>query len=98
MKPRKNDIRTNFLIQGEELDALHDVCYVFSECFGLDARIYKYKGKRPLGLYQWDYECLISGLDYIVNNERGREGLSQNDLRLLRKILDRINIVYMQAY
>jgi hypothetical protein len=98
MKPGKNDIKTKFLIQGDELDAIQEICYVFTECFGLDTRISNYKGKRPLGLYQWDYECLIAGLDYIVNNERGREGLSQKDLDLLRKLLERINIVYSKAY
>jgi hypothetical protein len=92
MKPGKNDIKTNLLIQGDELGAIQDVCYVFTECFGLDTRIANYKGKRPLGLYQWDYECLMAGLDYIVNNERGGEGKSQKELKLLQKLLERINL------
>ncbi|XCN74910.1 MAG: hypothetical protein Q3M24_09265 [Candidatus Electrothrix aestuarii] len=98
MKPGKNDIKTNLLIQGDELDAMQDIGYVFTECFGLDTRIANYKGKKPLGLYQWDYECLIAGLDYIVNNEKGREGQSQNDLDLLSNLLERINRVYKKAY
>ncbi|MDZ7750895.1 MAG: hypothetical protein U5S82_04385 [Gammaproteobacteria bacterium] len=98
MKPGKKDIKTNLLIQGDELDALHDVCYVFTECFGLDSRVANYKGRRPLGLYQWDYECLISGLDYVVNNERGQQGTSSDNLELLKELLERINKIYKNAY
>ena len=98
MKPGKKDIKTNLLIQGDELDAIQDICYVFTECFGLDTRIANYKGKRPLGLYQWDYECLIAGLDYIVNTEKGRDGKSQACLELLEKLLAQINVAYKNAY
>ena len=98
MKPGKKDIKTNLLIQGDELDAIQDICYVFTECFGLDTRIANYKGKKPLGLYQWDYECLIAGLDYIVNTEKGRDGKSQADLELLEKLLAQINVAYKNAY
>jgi hypothetical protein len=98
MKPGKNDIKTNLLIQGDELDAIQNICYAFTESFGLDSRIANYKGKRPLGLYQWDYECLISGLDYMVNNEKGKQGISNNDLELLQKLLERITNIYKNTY
>ena len=98
MKPGKNDIKTSILIEGEELNAIQEVCYVFTECFGLDSQIAKYKGKRPLGLYQWDYECLIAGLDYIVNNEKGRKGVSRSELILLGNLLKRINEIYESVY
>ena len=98
MKPGRNDIKTNLLIQGDELNAIQNICYIFSECFGLDSRIANYKGKRPLGLYQWDYECLISGLDYVVNNEKGKQGVSSSDSEILRNLLERINEIYSKAY
>lgn len=98
MKPGKNDRKRNLFIQGDELYAIQDVCYVFTECFGLDSRIANYKGKRSLGLYQWDFECLIAGLDYIVNNEKGRQGVSSKDLELLRNLLIRIDKIYRNTY
>lgn len=98
MKPGKHDKKTNLLIQGDELDAIQDICYVFTECFGLDSRIANYKGQRPLGLYQWDYECLISGLHYIVNNEKGKQQVSADDLVLLGRLLERITQIYRNAY
>jgi hypothetical protein len=98
MKPGKNDIKTNLIIQGDELYAIQDVCYIFTECFGLDSRIANYKGKRPLGLYQWDFECLISGLDYIVNNEKGKQRVSSEDLEILRNLLVRVNEIYKNIY
>jgi len=98
MNPGKNDIKTNIFIEGDELDAIQNVCYVFTECFGLDSRIAKYKGKRPLGLYQWDYECLITGFDYIVNNEKGRKEVSISELQLLGNLLKRIHEIYESVY
>lgn len=98
MKPGKNDKKTNLLIQGDELDAIQEICFVFTECFGLDSRVANYKGRRPLGLYQWDYECLISGLDYIVNSERGKRQVSADDLALLGRLLERIRQTYRNVY
>jgi hypothetical protein len=98
MKPGKNDKRTSILIQGDELHAIQHICYVFTECFGLDSRIASYKGKRPLGLYQWDCEYLIAGIDYVVNNEKGRQSVSRSDLAVLRDLLERICETCKEAY
>ena len=34
-----------------------------AESYGLDARIDKYRGKRPIGLYRWDLDCLLDVLE-----------------------------------
>ncbi len=31
-----------------------------AEAFGLDRRIEAYSGKRPIGLYRWDLNCLLA--------------------------------------
>ena len=59
MKPGSRDIKVNILITGEELEELQKHTWSMVEAFGLDRRIEQYKGKRPIGLYQWDMECLI---------------------------------------
>ena len=32
------------------------------ESFGLERRVQRYEGKRPIGLYRWDLECLLDTL------------------------------------
>ena len=41
-----------------------------AEPFGLDRRIDQYMGKKPIGLYRWDLECLIDVLDFALNNPK----------------------------
>jgi hypothetical protein len=53
------------LIDGEELAQLKRHTWLMAEAFGLDSRIERYQGKRPIGFYRWDMDCLIDG---------GREG------------------------
>jgi hypothetical protein len=75
MKPGKKDIKISIRIQGEELRALQDISFLFTECFGLDSRIGKYRGTRPIGLYQWDFECLIGGIEFAINDEKIRKAI-----------------------
>ena len=39
-----------------------------AEAFGLDRRIDKYRGKRPIGFYRWDMDCLIDVLDIALDD------------------------------
>jgi hypothetical protein len=98
MKPGKRDIKTNLLIQGEELEALQDISYCFTECFGLDARIDNYKGIRPLGLYSWDFDCLIAGIESIFMDERTKNALSPDAAKALTDLLSRIKAIDAAVY
>jgi hypothetical protein len=42
----------------EELDFLQDNTWQMAESFGLDTRIGSLTGKRAVGFYAWDLECL----------------------------------------
>ena len=98
MKPGKRDIKTNIRIQGEELVALQNISFLLSECFGLDSRIDKYKGTRPLGLYQWDFECLIAGIEFAINDEETKKSIPVNDVDALTNLFNTINNVYRNTY
>ena len=98
MKPGKRDIKINFLIQGKELVALHNISFLLSECFGLDARIDNYKGKRPIGLYQWDFECLLGGIEYALNADASTFTNTQKDRNDLVSLFDRMKKMYQQTY
>ncbi len=67
IKPGPGDKKVLLLISGNELDELKGITWALAESFGLDRRIENYAGKRPIGLYSWDMECLIDTLDYVVD-------------------------------
>ncbi len=59
MRPEAGDIRHEVLIQGRQLAELKKLAGKMAESFGLDRRIEKYQGRRPVGLYAWDLDCLV---------------------------------------
>ena len=58
MKPGSRDKKHTILITGLELEEIQRFTGWMAESFGLDRRIADYRGKRPIGLYRWDIECL----------------------------------------
>lgn len=59
VKRGEYDRRHRILISGVELQALK--LLAMPESFGLEGRIQRYEGKRPIGL-RWDLECLLNTL------------------------------------
>ncbi len=93
LKPGKRDIKHSLLITGEELDSLHELTYMMAESYGLDSRIMKYKGKRPIGLYSWDLECLEIVIEDSIKDleENGAKSCHRDaDLKALKTLLARI--------
>ena len=58
LKPGSKDKKYEILITGQELVELKKFTGQMCEAFGLDNRIEKYKGTRPIGFYRWDMDCL----------------------------------------
>jgi hypothetical protein len=58
MKIGKHDKKVQLRFTPEELDFLQDNAWQMAECFGLDTRISNLTGKRAVGFYSWDLECL----------------------------------------
>jgi hypothetical protein len=98
MKPGPRDIKFEMLIAGEELTELKRHTWQMGEAYGLVSRIERYQGKRPIGLWRWDMECLIDVLDLVLhdpreypsNDSRGYQIL----LRLRNRLLDRYRTTY----
>jgi hypothetical protein len=91
MKPGSKDKRVSLLIAGDELTELKRLTWLMSESFGLDTRIENYQGKRPIGLYGWDFECLLATIDHALKDDKeypdktasGYNALTQLSRRLL---------------
>ncbi len=63
MKPGSRDIKLEILISGKELSELKRHSWQMVEAFGLDRRIEKYQGKRPISLYSWDFDCILAVIE-----------------------------------
>src|SRR5215472_3395007 len=68
LKPGKYDRRHQVLIKDAELRVLKQLS--LPESFGLEQRVERYQGKRPIGLYRWDLECLLDTLSLEMTDRR----------------------------
>ena len=95
IKPGKRDFKHLILITGSELTSLQALTGYMAESFGLDTRIDKYQGKRPIGLYQWDLDCLIGAIELGIrdiksNGKAGYRNYATSDLDSLNRLLQRL--------
>jgi len=68
MKPGPNDVKLTILITGDELHELKRFTIDMVEAFGFDRRIEAYSGKRPIGFYRWDLDCLSAVMDLALKD------------------------------
>ena len=95
MRPGKYDRKHQLLIKGAELRELKALD--LAESFGLDRRIEWYQGKRPLGLYRWDLECLLDVLSLALDEPNDYYSPPLNK-RAIKKLHDRLQAEYDSAY
>lgn len=98
IKPGKRDIKINILITDKELDELKKHTWSMSESFGLDDRIEKYQGKHPIGLYQWDFECLIDVLFVALDDPNEYPLKSSPEYHALNNLYIRLKNEYRKTY
>ncbi len=68
------------------------------EAFGLDSKIEKYKGTRPISFYSWDLDCILDVLDMALDDEK--EYPDKNDegyIKLYELYLD-LKKTYKETY
>jgi hypothetical protein len=82
MKPEKNDIKAEIKFEIVELELLQENSWQMSESFGLDTRIEKLTGKRKVGFYSWDLDCLESVVSDLQKCSEDKEVAD----RIARKI------------
>ena len=96
MKPGRNDRKHQVLITGAELRELKWLA--LPESFGLEGRVQRYEGKRPIGLYRWDLECLLATLSLELEERVQHARLRRKDIAALSSLHDRLRTEYESAY
>jgi hypothetical protein len=64
-----------------------------AEAFGLDRRIENYQGKRPIGFYSWDLDCLLC-LEDTLNDECQYPDKNTSEYRAFEGLLKRLREEY----
>ncbi len=98
MKPGSRDKTYSILITGSELAELKELTWSMAEAFGLDGRVERYQGKRPIGFYRWDLDCLEDVLSMGVDELRGEVGESSPRYTALENLYERIKALRAAAY
>lgn len=94
MKPGSKDIKLEILISGEELSELKRHSFHMAEAFGLDRRIENYQGKRPIGLYSWDFDCLLAVIEFVIDDPIEYPDKEDQGYKALKNLFDRLKNEY----
>ena len=98
MKPGPGDVKLAILITGDELHELKRFTIDMVEAFGLDRRIEAYSGKRPIGFYRWDLDCLSAVIDNALKDERAYPDKASSAYAALKRLQDRLDDEYRNAW
>jgi hypothetical protein len=98
MKPGSRDIKYAVLITGLELEELQRHTWQMAESFGLDHRIAEYQGKRPLGLYRWDLECLQDVMEMALQDPDEYPDHSTPGYAALCNLYERVRQLCVEAF
>ncbi len=98
MKPGSRDIKVKLLIDGEELTQLKRHTWLMAEAFGLDSRIENYQGKRAIGFYRWDMDCLIDVVTMALDDPKEYPAQDTPEHVALKRLGARLKDEYRRAY
>ena len=98
MKPGSKDKRYPILITGPELEELKKFTYLMAEAFGLDRQIENYQGKRPIGFYRWDLDCLVDVTDSALADAKEYPDKSGPGYAAMKQLCDRLKRLSEEAY
>jgi len=97
MRLGPKDVKLAILITGDELHELKRFTVDMAEAFGLDRRIEAYSGKRPLGLYRWDLDCLLAVTDLALKGSRAYPDKASSAYAALKRLQVRLEDEYRKA-
>lgn len=86
------------LINGEELAQLKRHTWQMVEAYGLDSRIERYQGKRSIGFYQWDLDCLIDVVAFALDDAKEYASKDSPGYIALKRLHGRLKDEYQRAF
>ena len=92
------DAKVYLLITGKELVELKRHTWLMAEAYGLDKRMERYKGKRPMVFHRWDLDCLIDSIDVASNDESEYPSKDSKEHQTLNRLHQRIKDEYAKAF
>jgi hypothetical protein len=98
MRPGPKDVKLSILIAGDELHELKRFTIDMVEAFGLDSRIEAYSGKRPIGVYSWDVDCLLAVTDNALKNMRAYPDKTSSSYAALQRLHVRLQDEYKRVW
>lgn len=98
MKPGSKTHRHHIRITGDELRELKKLTGSMVEAFGLDRKIEKYAGIRPITLYRWDIECLMDVTAMALDDPEAYPDKSTQEYQALARLDARLRAEYDAVY
>lgn len=95
MKPGSKVKKYYILITGQELVELKKYTWAMAEAYGLDRKIEKYKGTKPIGFWRWDLDCLEAVLE---NTLKDYSDPKSEPYKAMENLIRRISSSIKQAY
>lgn len=98
MKPSSRDHRHRLKISGDELRELKRHTGSMAEAFGLDRKIEKYQGTRPITLYRRDLDCLLDVIALALEDRRAYPDHTSTGYHALKPLGERLRAEYEAVY
>ena len=98
MKPGSKDRKYKILITGMELEELQKQTGHMVEAFGLDRRIENYRGKRPIGFYRWDIDCLVDVVSYVLDDPEEYPDKKSKEYLAMKNLYEKLKKLEEEAY
>jgi len=77
---------------------LKKYAYEMAEAFGLDSRIDRYQGKRPISFVSEDFDCLFSVLEMTMEDPRKYPDHSMPEFKALDSLYHKLQDLYRDAF
>lgn len=98
IKPGSKDQKVSVVIAGEELTELSRLTWLMSDAHGLDTRIENYRGTRPIGLYSWDFECLLAIIDHALKDRKEYPDTTTSGYNAITQLFRRLLVDYNKNF
>ena len=98
MKPGKNDIPVKIKISGRQLSELQKHTVHMCEAFGLDEKVEKYKGSRPISFYSWDLDCILDVLSVVLDDKKEYPDKKAEGYTELSNLYTTLRSAYSETY